>query len=96
MMRHLLMPYLALALAGCTGAAATSPLAGFATEIAPSFPAECRTTGDPKWRDLPDGDIRRDDGAANYTSNRRSFIALQKRRRICAASLAAYTGSPSP
>lgn len=91
-MKWIGLSFCALALAGCTGSAAevpTSWLAVIEAEAAtpPPPPAECSPKGDPKWIDLPERDVLRDEAARNARANKDRFREIEGRRRICAVGL---------
>lgn len=77
-------------LAGC--GTPPKPETVIVTERAPPpmIPAECNSAGDPKWRDVPDDDIRRSEGARNYEQNKRSVETIAGNRRVCWAGLKAH------
>jgi len=94
-MRTLFVLLAAILLAGCSTTPARETPA-FVTEVAPSYPAECFTGHDPGFADLPDADVRQDEGVRNYRANRRAFRTLAGFRRVCAAALKSHmtTGGP--
>lgn len=94
-MKALAIILVGLALAGCEswGKAAEPPT--LTTVVTPEptrleAPAECSTTGDPKWKNVDDADVPRSAAARNYKANKEKFNQLAGKRAVCGDALKAH------